>query len=526
MLKLKDIKKTYTIGKKDDQQIVNALNGISLEFREHEFVSILGQSGCGKTTLLNIVGGLDKYTSGDLIINGISTKEYKDKDWDSYRNHRVGFIFQSYNLIPHLTVLQNVELALTLSGISKKERQERAKEVLKRVGLEDRINNKPNQLSGGQMQRVAIARALVNDPEIILADEPTGALDSKTSVQIMELLKKISDDKLIIMVTHNPELAQIYSSRIISLKDGCIIDDSMPYSSRLENKKVEDQLTDVEIIQNEVDAKNLEENKNSEIAQKEKSNVESAENIAEELNANEKNQNKKNKKKRMSFFTALSLSFKNLITKKARTILVSIAGSIGIIGIALILAVSSGFKGYIDKVQEETLSNYPLTIQSSTLDYTTIMTSLMGGGKEEDPKHELDGIYADTSLLDIMKEITSKTKTNDLQKFYAHLQENYDDIKPYINDIQYGYDVSIDVFNKNNFQVAPTSPAMYDIVLSFCVGYLENESIDKEAGDNVKGLDIVLNADGSYTLNLNTEASSVTQDRADAIVKQYLDENS
>lgn len=492
MLKLKDIKKTYIMGKKNDKdrQTVHALNGVNLEFREHEFVSILGPSGCGKTTLLNIIGGLDQYTSGDLIINRISTKEYKDKDWDTYRNHRVGFIFQSYNLIPHQTVLQNVELALTLSGVSKKERNKRAKEALEMVGLGDKLKNKPNQLSGGQMQRVSIARALINDPEIILADEPTGALDSKTSVQIMEILKKISKDKLIIMVTHNPELAHEYSSRIVKLSDGCVVDDSMPYSSRLEKAEDKKKVAKTQVKTEEVKEENIE----------------------------------KPKKKRMSFFTALSLSFKNLITKKARTILVSIAGSIGIIGIALILSLSSGFKGYIDRVQRETLANYPLTIQSSTVDYSSIINAMMGGTKKEN-NHKNDGIYADTAITDMMKEITSTLKTNDLEKFYAHLQDNYDDIKPYINDIQYTYNISIDIFNKDKFQLAPTSPALYDIVLNFCASYLQITSISPDVTDNMPGLVIsVQNNSGVkvYTLVLNPSADAKSQVLAVDIVRRYL----
>lgn len=485
MLKLKDVRKTYVIGKKKDKdrQVVNALDGVSLEFRDHEFVSILGPSGCGKTTLLNIVGGLDQYTSGDLIINGVSTKEYKDKDWDTYRNHRCGFIFQSYNLIPHLTVLQNVELALTLSGVSKKERTHRAKQALKNVGLQDKLKNKPSQLSGGQMQRVAIARALVNDPEIILADEPTGALDSKTSVQIMELLKKISKDKLIVMVTHNPDLAQIYSSRIVSLKDGCIVDDTMPFSSKKEKAQKKEEPTAVK----------------------------------------DKEKDKK-KKKRMSFWTALSLSFKNLITKKARTLLVSIAGSIGIIGIALILAVSSGFKGYIDKVQEETLSNYPLTIQSSSIDMSSIMSSMINMGQNKE-KHEEEGIYADTSITEMMTDLTSKFKTNDLGKFYTYLQENYSEIDGFINDVQYTYNVSIDVFNKNNVKVSPTSPALYDIVSTFCIQYLQAQSVDSTTQDHTNpGLVFIPNADGSYTAVLNPNATDNAKTKAKTIIATYLDE--
>ena len=302
MLKLCNITKVYEMG----DLRVEALKGVSLEFRKSEFVSVLGPSGCGKTTLLNIVGGLDRYTDGDLVINGKSTKDFKDKDWDTYRNHSIGFVFQSYNLIPHQTVLENVEIALTLSGVSKEERRKRAKAVLEKVGLGDKLKNKPNQLSGGQMQRVAIARALVNDPEIILADEPTGALDTNTSVQIMEILKEISKDKLIIMVTHNPELAETYSTRIVKLLDGNLTDDSNPYVDK--GKKEKKLLS-----------------------------------LADESSLSERDKKKKRKKKRMSFFTALALSFKNLLTKKGRTILVSFAGSIGIIGMALILAMSNGF---------------------------------------------------------------------------------------------------------------------------------------------------------------------------------------
>ena len=322
MLKLKDIKKDYTVG----DSTVHALKGVNLEFRENEFVAILGHSGCGKTTLLNIIGGLDQYTSGDLIINNKSTKNFTDADWDSYRNHSIGFVFQSYNLIPHQTVLSNVELALTLSGVAPAERKARATEALRKVGLGDQLNKKPNQMSGGQMQRVAIARALVNDPDILLADEPTGALDSETSVQIMDILKEISKDKLIIMVTHNPELAMSYASRVIKLKDGLIVDDSAPYSSEGE----------------------------------------------------ERHEPAKTEKTSMGFFTALALSTNNLMTKKARTILTAFAGSIGIIGIALIMSLSNGIQNYIDKVQEDTLSSYPITIQAEAVDMTSMMTSMMG----------------------------------------------------------------------------------------------------------------------------------------------------
>ena len=337
MLKLKNIVKEYPTG---DSKVV-ALKGVSIEFRKSEFVSILGHSGCGKTTLLNIIGGLDQYTTGDLIIEGKSTKDFKDSDWDTYRNHSVGFVFQNYNLIPHQSVLSNVELALTLSGVSREERRERAKVALEKVGLGDQLGKKPNQMSGGQMQRVAIARALVNNPEILLADEPTGALDSETSVQIMDLLKEISKDRLVIMVTHNPELAERYSTRIIRLVDGKIVSDSDPYDS------------------------------------------------GEEQKAKEKGK----KKPSMSFFTALSLSMNNLLTKKVRTFLTSFAGSIGIIGIALILSLSNGFQAYIDAIQQETLTSYPISVDSATMDMTSMANSMTGITPGE-VDHGLDKVYS------------------------------------------------------------------------------------------------------------------------------------
>ena len=329
MLKLTNIKKEYVTG----NEKVHALKGVSIEFRNSEFVSILGPSGCGKTTLLNIIGGLDRYTDGDLTISGKSTKDFDDKDWDNYRNHSIGFVFQSYNLIPHQSVLANVELALTLSGVSRTERRQRAKEALESVGLGDQLSKKPNQMSGGQMQRVAIARALVNNPDILLADEPTGALDSTTSVQIMELLSEIAKDRLVIMVTHNPELAEKYSTRIIRLFDGEVKSDSDPYTAPKE------------------DAKNR----------------------------------KRTKKPSMSLFTALSLSLNNLLTKKARTVLISFAGSIGIIGIALILSVSNGVQNYINRVQEDTLSSYPLSIRAEQLDMSSLVSALMNtnGGADD-----------------------------------------------------------------------------------------------------------------------------------------------
>ena len=395
MLKLKDIRKDYLAG----DSVVHALKGIDLEFRENEFVAILGHSGCGKTTLLNIIGGLDQYTSGDLVINGKSTKNFTDGDWDTYRNHSIGFVFQSYNLIPHQTVLSNVELALTLSGVAPAERRARAIDALKKVGLGEQIYKKPNQMTGGQMQRVAIARALVNDPDILLADEPTGALDSDTSVQIMNILKEISEDKLIIMVTHNPDLAEAYASRIIRIKDGLIVGDSMPYDSgREEQPQVEPG----------------------------------------------------KKKTSMSFFTALALSTNNLLTKKARTILTAFAGSIGIIGIALIMSLSNGIQNYIDKVQEDTLSSYPVTIQAESYDMSGMMTSLMGVHSEaEENKHENDAVYSSTILYDMMNSMISADKeVNNLKPFKEFLETD-PEIGQYISSVQYSYDLDMNLYARD-----------------------------------------------------------------------------
>ena len=395
MLQLKNITKNYLSGDNE----VQALKGINIEFRENEFVSILGQSGCGKTTLLNIIGGLDRYTSGDLIINGKSTKEFKDKDWDTYRNHSVGFVFQSYNLIPHQTVLANVELALTISGVGKAERRKRAIEALQKVGLGDQINKKPNQMSGGQMQRVAIARALVNDPDILLADEPTGALDSKTSVQVMEILKEISKDRLIIMVTHNPELAKKYSSRIVKLLDGKIIDDSNPYKSSEEDVK--------------------------------------------------KARNKKDKsgKASMKFTTAVRLSLNNLMTKKGRTFLTSFAGSIGIIGIALILSLSHGMQSYINRVEEDTLSSYPLTIQEASIDVTSMLEAMMGNGEKEE--HNDNKIYSRPIVNNILETVSTKLQSNNLEEFKKYLESGDTNIKDYINAIQYEYNLNLNIYKQN-----------------------------------------------------------------------------
>ena len=395
MLQLKNIVKDYVSG----DTVVKALKGIDLTFRNSEFVSILGQSGCGKTTLLNIIGGLDKYTSGDLVINGISTKKYKDSDWDTYRNHTIGFVFQSYNLIPHQTVLSNVELALTLSGVSKAERRKRATEVLEKVGLGDQLHKKPNQMSGGQMQRVAIARALVNNPDILLADEPTGALDSETSVQIMELLKEIAKDRLIIMVTHNPELAEQYSSRIIRLLDGKIIDDSNPYEVT-EDKSPKATKT-------------------------------------------------KMGRTSMSFFTAMSLSFNNLMTKKGRTILTAFAGSIGIIGIALILSLSSGFNSYIKKVEEDTLSSYPIMIEREQVDMSSMMISLMGKQQEAAASKEEGKIYSNNIVGDMLNSMMSEVRINNLTDFKHYIEDDANGFDELVSDVKYGYSTVLNIFNEN-----------------------------------------------------------------------------
>lgn len=409
MLELNDIKKDYVSG----STTVSALKGINLRFRDCEFVSILGQSGCGKTTMLNIIGGLDKYTSGDLKINGVSTKNYKDRDWDFYRNNSIGFVFQSYNLIPHQTVLSNVELALTLSGVSKAERKKRAIEALEKVGLGEQIHKKPNQMSGGQMQRVAIARALVNNPDILLADEPTGALDTETSIQIMELLKEISKDRLIIMVTHNPELAKDYSTRIVRLLDGVITDDSDPYS-------LEDMEADIRAKE----------------ATKAKTSVKKTKKSG------------KKQKTSMSFFTALSLSFNNLMTKKTRTILTAFAGSIGIIGIAMILSISNGIQLYIDRVQRDTLSSYPITLQAEAIDISSMVSSMTGNSDSEEHEDK-SKIYSNDIMGDMINTMVKEVKSNNLSEFKKYIENGSSDIKSYVSDIQYSYDVPLNIYMKD-----------------------------------------------------------------------------
>lgn len=405
MLELKKITKIYQSGEFKQK----ALDNVTINFRNNEFVSILGPSGSGKTTLLNIIGGLDKYTNGDLIINEMSTKKFKDGDWDTFRNHRVGFVFQSYNLITHQTILSNVELALTLSGINKEERIKRAKEAIKQVGLEEHINKKPNQLSGGQMQRVAIARALVNNPEILLADEPTGALDTETSTDIMQLLKNIAKTKLVIMVTHNKELAEEYSTRIISIKDGKIINDTDEYDGKENTKQ------------------------------------------------NEEVNKQKTKKTSMNFKTALSLSLNNLLTKKGRTLLTAFAGSIGIIGIALILSLSTGVDNYIERVQEDTLTSYPLTIEQATADMSSLMIDLANQNKRK--QHNDGKIYSNDLMTSLVETMASEIKTNDLKGFKEYLEQNPDNLQEYVNDIRYTYNLNLQIYSKDTSKITKLNPS-------------------------------------------------------------------
>lgn len=462
MLSLKDIKKDYVVG----DSTVSALKGVSIDFRENEFVSILGPSGCGKTTLLNIIGGLDRYTSGDLNINGKSTKDFKDCDWDSYRNHSIGFVFQSYNLIPHQTVLSNVELALTLSGVSKSERRERAVKALKQVGLGDQLHKKPNQMSGGQMQRVAIARALVNEPDILLADEPTGALDTETSVQIMELLKSISKDKLIIMVTHNPELAMKYSSRIIKLLDGKVIDDSDPL-----DKNVVEPIKKPEKEPTKADKK---------AAKKER----------------------KKLKTSMNFLTALSLSRNNLMTKKARTLLTSFAGSIGIIGIALILSISNGVQLYIDQVQSDTLSSYPLQITKTTASIGEIMNT-MAKNHEDSANHDKDKVYSQNAMGEMINTLMEETKVNNLEKFKKYLDDN-SDLKDLTSDVQYTYATTLNVFTESDSGVMQVNPS----TLLEDMGYMSSTQMEAMSMSGSMG-------------GMGTDVWSEMIDNEELIDKQY-----
>ncbi len=451
MLALKDIKKDYSAG----DNVVEALRGVSIAFRKNEFVSILGPSGCGKTTLLNIIGGLDRYTTGDLIISGRSTKSFRDHDWDTYRNHSIGFVFQSYNLIPHQTVLTNVELALTISGVSKTERRRRAVEALTKVGLGDQLDKKPNQMSGGQMQRVAIARAIVNDPEILLADEPTGALDSVTSLQIMEILREIASDRLVIMVTHNPELAETYSTRIIRLQDGVLLSDSDPYDF-------------------------------------------------ETATAIVKKDNKK--KKPLSLSTALSLSLNNLMTKKARTFLTSFAGSIGIIGIALILSLSTGINAYINDVQEDALSSYPITLQHETQDYSAMFSAMVDA--EADASRPIkDGvIYVDDTLVNMMSAMMSTTQ-NDLTSFKKHIEEHIDELGDAVTDIRYTYNFNMQIYSGDGkTRINPTT-------------------IIENMGDSVSGMINMMSSANSLYASSYTSTMNIFREMLDdqELVKSQYD---
>ena len=412
MLELKNITKVYEVA--DQKQ--KALNKVSIKFRKSEFVSILGPSGSGKTTLLNIIGGLDKYTEGNLVINGVSTKEYTDRDWDTYRNHRVGFVFQTYNLIPHQTALQNVELALTLSGISKEERRQRAIEVLKSVGLASQINKRPNQMSGGQMQRVAIARALVNDPDILLADEPTGALDSETSLQIMDILEEIAKDRLVIMVTHNPEIAVNYSTRIVKLLDGEITDDSNPFDGKAEEESFTDK-------------------------------------------------HHKSKKTYMNFKTAFGLSLNNLMTKKGRTLLTAFAGSIGIIGIALILSLSHGINKFINRTEEETLSQYPLVIQKESVDMASLLQTF--ATSQEGEEHDDNKIHVTPIMGDLFETMSQKVKRNDMKDFKQYIESGKTDIKDKTSAIEYGYEVTMNLYAADTDKVVRVNPTTVLDVLGF-----------------------------------------------------------
>ena len=444
MLEIKNITKDYSAG----GETVHALRDVSICFRESELVSILGHSGCGKTTLLNIVGGLDQYTSGDLIINGISTKQFRDRDWDTYRNHSVGFIFQSYNLIPHQTVLSNVELALTLSGVSKAERRQRATAALEKVGLGSQIHKRPNQMSGGQMQRVAIARALVNDPDILLADEPTGALDSETSVQIMELIKEIAKDRLVIMVTHNPDLAEKYSTRIVRLVDGKITADSDPYDGSAP---------------------------------------------AEKKTAVNKGGRKRTS---MSFLTALALSRNNLLTKKGRTFLTSFAGSIGIIGIALILSLSNGVQSYIDSVERSTLASYPITIQQETVDYSSMMSSMMGMREENRENRDENRIYTNDISTEMMKTMLSEMQTNNLSEFREYLESDPDGIMDSISEIKYSYPQNLYIYgrdvNDNIIRVNPSTvmSAMMGESMADTVSQMQGTYSNMFGGSSMSGADV------------------------------------
>lgn len=444
MLELKGITKDYAAG----ENVVHALKGISVTFRDREFVSILGQSGCGKTTLLNIIGGLDQYTRGDLVINGRSTKSYRDRDWDTYRNHSVGFVFQSYNLIPHQTVLANVEMALLLSGTPKAERRRRAEEALTRVGLGEHLKKRPNQLSGGQMQRVAIARAIVNDPEIILADEPTGALDTETSVEVMEILKELSRDRLVIMVTHNPQLAEEYSDRIVRIKDGLITSDSSPVDPAREG------LTQEQIQEHAVaDARKG--------------------------------------KRSMSFASALALSFNNLMTKKGRTFLTAFAGSIGIIGIALILSLSDGTQNYIADTEESTMGSYPLTINATSMDMASMMTSMMGTSDDLSAPNESGAIESKDLITDMVSGVANGATENDMEAIKAWLDTNPGDIQSLVTDIEYSYATPLNVYKSDTSEgVVQVNPATVLDSLGIAMGTTQTEMLSSMSGGSGTAYDV------------------------------------
>ncbi len=467
MLSLKNIKKDYKMG----DNIVHALRGVTVNFRKNEFVAILGQSGCGKTTMLNIIGGLDRYTEGDLIIDGVSTKKYRDRDWDTYRNHKIGFVFQSYNLIPHQTVLANVELALTLSGVSKSERRRRAVEVLEKVGLKDQMKKKPNQMSGGQMQRVAIARALINDPDILLADEPTGALDSETSIQIMEILKEIAKDKLIIMVTHNPDLAEKYANRIVRLVDGNITGDSNPCDEEDEIKSKPDKV----------------------------------------------------RKTSMSFFTALSLSLNNLMTKKGRTILTAFAGSIGIIGIALILSLSNGVQVYIDDIQRDTLASYPLTIEESSTDISSFFNSSMETAVDsENERHtrSLDKIYSSDRMKYVFEGMYAQTNTNDLKSFKTFLDGN-EEIAKNTTNVEYSYGgMTLQVFSRTDEGIKQVNPntVLDDIGFGSVSGLFSLRTQVSSSAGNIDVFTQITDDDGMFNTRYEVVAGHRPENYNEAVL--------
>ena len=449
MLELRNISKEYKTG----AETVHALRDVSLAFRESEFVSVLGPSGCGKTTMLNILGGLDQYTDGDLLINGISTKEYKDADWDAYRNDTIGFVFQSYNLISHQNVLSNVELALTLSGVSAAERRARAIAALEQVGLGDQINKKPAEMSGGQVQRVAIARALINDPDIILADEPTGALDTETSTQVMSILKEISADRLVIMVTHNPELAEAYSTRIVRLSDGRVISDSNPFVPGAANAALAGAVpaaAGAASLADAADAAGL------------------ADTAAPgRRKASGRASGRRNRS--MSMATALHLSLNNLMTKKARTLLTAFAGSIGIIGIALILSVSHGFQTYIDKLEEDTLSSYPLTIQAETADMTSMIAAFMANAQDTEGEASGDKVHEQRIMTDMLASVG----TNDLAAFKERVDTNIDTIGDWFNAYDYSYGLTVNIYS-TNMEYGPLRVSPGSIMQSYMSGFQQS----------------------------------------------------